>query len=86
MAGGGDDDDTGHITFEDLYDRLSRKRNGIALNEKVRSLLSAFAVSTLEVVDEAELLDVGEDGLEAALSEAWDSEKVPNAFVRQLQA
>ena len=86
MAGGGDGDDTGHITFEDLYDRLSRKRNGIALNEKVRSLLSAFAVSTLEVVDEAELLDLGEDGLEAALSEAWDSEKVPNAFVRQLQA
>ena len=73
MAGGGDDDDTGHITVKDLYDRLSRKRNGIALNEKVRSMLSEFAVSTLEVVDEAELLDLGEDGLEAALSEAWDS-------------
>ena len=48
MAGGGDDD-TGHITVEDLYDRLSRKRNGIALSEKVRSMLSEFAVSTLDL-------------------------------------
>ena len=40
---------TSVITVEDLYDRLSRKRNGIALSEKGRSMLSEFAVSTLDL-------------------------------------
>ena len=73
MAGGG----TGHIELDDLKDKLSAERNGVALNRKVVALLAEFAVSTLEVVDEKELLDLGPDGLEAAVGEAWDSENVP---------
>ena len=78
--------DTGHIELDDLRDKLSAKRNGVVLNRKVVSLLSEFAVSTLEVVDEKELLDLGPDGLEAAIGEAWDKEDVPLAFVSSLQA
>ena len=61
------------------------KRNGVVLNRKVVALLAEFAVSTLEVVDEKELLDLGPDGLEAAVGEVWDSENVPRAFVASLQ-
>ena len=78
--------DTGHIALDDLKEKLSVKRNGVVLNRKVVSLLSEFAVSTLEVVDEKELLDLGPDGLEAAIGEAWDKEDVPLAFVSSLQA
>ena len=78
--------DTGHIELDDLRDKLSVKRNGVVLNRKVVSLLAEFAVSTLEVVDEKELMDLGPDGLEAAIGEAWDSEDVPRAFVSSHQA
>ena len=80
------DDDTGHISFDDLHDRLCVRRNGILLNSKIRRPLAAFAVSTLEVVDEAELLELGDDGLEAALMEAMETDKISNVYVRQLQA
>ena len=76
---------TGHIELDDLKDKLSAERNGVVLNRKVVALLAEFAVSTLEVVDDKELLDLGPDGLEAALGEAWDSENVPRAFVASLQ-